>query len=61
MLCVLAIPIWFLLPVMYYVMLSHAAIYYVVHTVCAFTGFQTLLQADGFRGITIITWAKTKT
>ena len=32
MLCVLAIPLWFLLPVMYYVMLTHAAIYYVVHT-----------------------------
>jgi len=32
-LCAIAFPIWFLLPQMYYVMLIHAAIYYIVHTV----------------------------
>lgn len=31
-LCILAIPIWFLLPYMYYVMLIHAVVYYIVHT-----------------------------
>ena len=32
-LCVLALPILFLLPFTYYVMLLHAATYYVLHTV----------------------------
>ena len=32
-LCVLASPIWFLLPYMYYAMVVHAGTYYVLHTV----------------------------
>jgi len=32
-LCVLTLPIWLLLPKMYYVMLTHAIIYYVIHTI----------------------------
>ena len=31
-LCVLALPIWFILPYMYYAMAAHAAVYLVLHT-----------------------------
>lgn len=30
-LCIVVLPLWFLLPVMYYVMLFHAGVYFVLH------------------------------